>query len=517
MSRFLFLLLLFPGSLSAQEWIKCYTPAIIEARESGAQLKHLTSEEDFRMRTAAMYVSPSGKFQINYDTAGPDAVPATDLNQNGIPDYVERTAEYADYSYQLQVVEQGFRDPIGLTPYQIYFEDVKDAGGNPSYGYTKSSGETTFIVLHNNFIGFPTNDDPEGDHLGALKVTVAHEFKHAIQFVTNFWLGDVGRVDWLEMDATMMEEITYPEVNDYYNYLEFQSIFRNPTLGTPGSYYHVTWMLYYAETYGISFWVDVWDRVVANGNQMIATIRQVLTTLDVSYAESLAQNHAWHFASGDQARGTFGFEANHEYPTPVVLNRVAIPDSLMPSELLRRTAARYYRITRPEAVFGPISISVVHSEAATGVAILGYMEDGSIEEIIRRGDSSGAILVSTPWSWNDLEFLGLVIANASEFDINSVRYRIDSETVPEVPTLSQNFPNPFNPITNIEFTIPNRRYVRLDVFDALGRHVSTLVDEERNAGRYQIPFRSDGLASGVYIYRLIAGGQLLTGKMTLLR
>ncbi len=511
MSRILFLFVLFPASLSAQEWIKCYTPAIIESRESGARLKQLTSEEDLRMRTAAIFTSPSGKFRINYETTGPNAVPATDLNLNGIPDYVERTAEYADYTYQLQVVEQKFRDPIGLTPYQIYFEDLD------YYGYAQPSGGTTYIVLHSNFMGFPPNDDPDGDVLGALKVTVAHEFKHAIQYATNFWAGDAGRVDWVEMDATMMEEITYPQVNDYYNYLGSQSIFRNPSRSTPGAYYHVTWMLYYAETHGISFWVDVWDRVVMNGNQMVATIRQVLTSLDVSYSESLAENHAWHFASGDQARGTYGFEASHEYPNPVVATRVAIPDSLMPVESLNRTSARYYKITRPEAVFGPISVSVVHSEAATGVAVLGYMTDGRIEEIIRRGDSSGAILVATPWEWDDLEFLGLVIANGSEFNSNSVQYRIDSETVPEIPTLSQNFPNPFNPVTQIEFTIPDRRYVRLDVYDVLGRHVRTLVNEERNAGRYEIPFQSDLLASGVYIYRLVAGEKMLTGKMTLLK
>lgn len=511
MTRVIALLFLFPASLTAQEWIKCYTPAIIEARQAGVRAKHSSSEEDLRMRTTAVYTSPSGKFQINYDTVGPDAVPATDLNLNGIPDYVERTAEYADYSYQLQVLEQGFRDPIGLTPYQIYYEDID------FYGYTQPSAGTTYIVLHNNFIGFPPNDDPEGNMLGALKVTVAHEFKHAIQYATNLWAGDAGRVDWVEMDATMMEEITYPQVNDYYNYLGSQSIFRNPSRSTPGSYYHVTWMLYYAETFGISFWVDVWDRVVLNGNQMIASIRLQLTELNVSYSESIAENHSWHFASGNQSRGNYGFEANSDYPNPVVTNRVAIPDSLLPIASLNRTSARYYRITRPDAAFGPISVSVVHSDPSVGIALLGYKNDGSIEEIIRRGDSSGAILIPTSLEWNDLDFLGLVVANASEFNSMTYQYRIDSQTVPDVPTLPQNYPNPFNPITQIEFTIPDRRHVRVNVYDALGRHIATLVDEERNAGRYEIPFRSDGLASGVYIYRLIAGGQLLTGKMTLLR
>lgn len=510
MLRFALSFLILPASLLAQDIEKCLTPHIIEAYHAGIRLKSPGFIDD-GMHTAAVYVSPSGKFRLSYQTTGSSAVPSADANSNGIPDYVEKAALYADQTYQLQVVEQGFRDPIGLTPYLIQFEALS------YYGYTQPSGGTTFIAVHNNFNGFPANNDPEGSQLGALKVTIAHEFKHAIQYATNQWAGDAGRVDWVEMDATMMEEVTFPQVNDYYNYLGSTSIFRNPSRSTPGSYNHVTWMLHFTEVFGISFWVDVWNRVVANGNQMIPTIRTVLTMRNASYTETFAKNHAWHFASGANARSGFGFASASSYPTATILTRIAIPDSLLAPETLLRSSARYYAITRPTNVIGTVELTLIHSLPATGVALLAYGTDGSIRERVVKGDDSGTILVSTDWRWDDISKLGLLVANANETAVLTYQYRIDSETVPEVPTLLANAPNPFNPSTAIRFTLPERQRVTLDVFDALGRRVAVLLDEERNAGRYSIPFDAAGLATGVYIYRLVTPERMLTGKMLLLR
>jgi hypothetical protein len=510
MLRSALLLLILPASLLAQDIEKCFTPQIVQAYQAGVRLKTPKQIGD-GMHTAAIYLSPSGKFRLNYVTTGADAVPTADANSNGVPDYVEKAALYADQSYQMMVVQQGFRDPIGATPYQIYFEDLN------FYGYTQPSGGTTFIAVHNTFQGFPANDDPEGRVLGALKVTIAHEFKHAIQYATNQWAGDAGRVDWVEMDATMMEDVVYPQVNDYRNYLGSSSIFRNPSRSTPGSYNHVTWMLYYTEVFGIQFWVDVWNRVVQNGNQMIPTIRTVLTTRNASYAETFARNHAWHYASGSRSGAGYGFAAKFQYPTALTFGRIAIPDSLLAPETLPRSSARYYTIIRPPNMIGEVSLTLIHSLPATGVALLGYGTDGTLRELIVRGNESGTILVSTDWNWDDLTSLGLVVANANETATLTYQYRVDSETVPEVPTLLANAPNPFNPSTSIRFTLPERQRITLDVLDALGRRVATLLDEERNAGRYAIPFDANGLATGVYIYRLVTPDKMLTGKMLLLR
>lgn len=83
--------------------------------------------------------------------------------------------------------------------------------------------------------------------------------------------------------------------------------------------------------------------------------------------------------------------------------------------------------------------------------------------------------------------------------------------------LSQNFPNPFNPVTSIQYSIPQRSNVTLKVYDVLGNEVKTLVNEEKDRGVYSVNFDASGLASGMYLYRLQAGSFVETKKMILLR
>ena len=90
--------------------------------------------------------------------------------------------------------------------------------------------------------------------------------------------------------------------------------------------------------------------------------------------------------------------------------------------------------------------------------------------------------------------------------------------------LSQNYPNPFNPKTNIEFRIPDFAFVKLKVYDLLGKEVATLVNEYKSAGKYEVEFKADNLLSGVYFYQLITlntnrktGEYVKTRKMLLMK
>ena len=83
--------------------------------------------------------------------------------------------------------------------------------------------------------------------------------------------------------------------------------------------------------------------------------------------------------------------------------------------------------------------------------------------------------------------------------------------------LHQNYPNPFNPTTNISYQIPERSFVILKVFDALGNEIETLVNKELEAGSYQNTFDAEGLSSGTYFYQLKTGKYLRTIKMILLK
>jgi len=83
--------------------------------------------------------------------------------------------------------------------------------------------------------------------------------------------------------------------------------------------------------------------------------------------------------------------------------------------------------------------------------------------------------------------------------------------------LFQNYPNPFNPTTNIEFRITEFGLTTLRVYDVLGKEITTLVNEEKPAGSYEVEFSAANLPSGVYFYKLQAGSFVETKKMVLLR
>lgn len=92
------------------------------------------------------------------------------------------------------------------------------------------------------------------------------------------------------------------------------------------------------------------------------------------------------------------------------------------------------------------------------------------------------------------------------------------EQAPAIPTefsLQQNYPNPFNPITIISYSLPKTAIVSLQIFNALGQEVASLVNERKEAGHYQVQWNAN-VPSGIYFYRLQAGEFMETKKMVLL-
>jgi hypothetical protein len=80
----------------------------------------------------------------------------------------------------------------------------------------------------------------------------------------------------------------------------------------------------------------------------------------------------------------------------------------------------------------------------------------------------------------------------------------DQEGLPTSYSLGQNYPNPFNPSTTIQFDVPKTSIVTLKVYNMLGQEVATLVDEKREAGKYEVVLNGSEMSSGVYFYRLQA-------------
>ena len=92
-----------------------------------------------------------------------------------------------------------------------------------------------------------------------------------------------------------------------------------------------------------------------------------------------------------------------------------------------------------------------------------------------------------------------------------------AEKMPTQYSLEQNYPNPFNPTTSIRYSIPKQSHVTLKVYDAIGRVITTLVDDNRQTGNYKVEIDASRLASGVYYYELTAGSFHDIKKMMLLK
>ena len=94
---------------------------------------------------------------------------------------------------------------------------------------------------------------------------------------------------------------------------------------------------------------------------------------------------------------------------------------------------------------------------------------------------------------------------------------IEDKLLQEQFTLLGNYPNPFNPSTNIHFEIPMGCHVRLSIYSISGHRVQTLLDRVVSGGSHVVKWEPDGLSAGLYLYSLEAGNKRLMGKMLYLK
>ena len=128
-------------------------------------------------------------------------------------------------------------------------------------------------------------------------------------------------------------------------------------------------------------------------------------------------------------------------------------------------------------------------------------EDFILRVAVAGGITTGPVLTNQTWVFTE------TIQGIS----------IEEGDIPEIYSLFQNFPNPFNPSTTINFSIPEESFVSLKIFNSLGEEVETLVAKELNTGNYKYSWNADGLTSGIYFYKIEAGEFVSTKKMILLK
>jgi len=130
-------------------------------------------------------------------------------------------------------------------------------------------------------------------------------------------------------------------------------------------------------------------------------------------------------------------------------------------------------------------------------------------ELIGDLNPLGAYLYATPIEMPE-------IIN-TDFLFSSVTKVENSGNEPTDFTLEQNYPNPFNPQTTISYQLMNTAYIKLTIYDLLGKEITILVDETQQSGRHSVLFNADNLPSGLYYYKLESGNHLNMKKMILIK
>ncbi len=527
--------------------LKCFTGILEEYRSLRGSLAPATATALDAMlaspgaagKVAATYTSPAGYFTLTYSTSGGNAVPSADVNPaNGVPDYVERVAEYADSSWNAEIVHMGFEAPVvGGGTYAISFQNMG------AYGYTVSTGGgSSYIVVENDFAGFPSNSDPDGNQLGAAKATVAHEFKHASQMNTGSWGG------WEEMDATWMEDMVFDDTNDYYNYLSSGNNIVAP--GTPldsgggASYEDCIWQHYIEEDFGPG---TVLEHAIRRRDFPLESVttsyNEVFLNHGSSFRDGFTNFAVWNYLVGTFATTSLpGYGEAAAFPVTIPGTTANLTASSYPyttSGTIPNMASHVFKCKGMTSLTGTIRVQFAGLNANRAPAVVALLKVKSAygggwerEDIPLDASLTADYTVSRPAS--ELSQVAVLVVypkksgGDTSYDLTISDGVVTTGVADAIPGrkafgLEPNRPNPFNPTTSISFVLPGPADASLVIYNTAGRLVRSLVSGEQLTGGTHT-YGWDGLddagleaPSGVYFYRLDAGRLSDSKRMLLIR
>ncbi len=291
--------------------------------------------------------SASGQFRIHYTLEGSNRVDATDRDSNGIPDFVEAAAEYFDHTHHVIVDRLGYQSPPpdsggSGTAFDIYLISL-----HSTYGITwleepvpgKKDAYSCYIEVDNDFLGFKT------PALGALQVTSAHEYFHAVQVGYRYRDEDIF---FMEMCSTWMEDFIYNDVNDYLFYLDsYFNAINYPFYYTNGSWFEYAsclWIHMIVKKYGPDVIRDIWQMIPQQ--TAFSAIQQVLPKYRTSFYDELASFGIWNYFTGSRADTVKYYSDGHLYPEINIFGKYSLQgNSLILSEQMRKLSSTYYQIT----------------------------------------------------------------------------------------------------------------------------------------------------------------------------
>ena len=541
-----------PASINGVHY-KCGLPILAEAyaKDPEATRRIMDAYRAERLNKATdTFVSPSGRFIIEYQTSGFDAIPTYDRDNNGTPDYLEFVAKSFDRAWEVEVDSLGFRPPPDQNgqPKSTYsvicrklsnslygstlFIGTNDIAALPGLNFTSEiEFNTDFSFINSatfNFTtAYPGGNDPIIRDSMAIAVTAAHEFNHALQLGYRFWssgentLSDIVDLRYIEGSAVYMEEVVANQVNDYYQYL--RSFYRRTDRNWGDSsvlYGDVIFYIMLGNIYGKTITREIWEEIV--NQPSLPAMEAVFQRKESSFNFELTRLASWMFFSGANSLPGLLFKEAANYPDPFL----AESDDILLNSVTSQTV---YEDELPPLSFLLLKIPVV--AVAEGISIAVSPANAAIDwggvnfSFAQPHIQEFPANIFSETFFNSPEddlFEAVISGNWSDVSDSLMDFevRLRSSNVLETDEIFA-YPNVIKPgleVAQVTFiNLPENAVI--EIFTGNGVRVASV--EPSRTGKIAFwnltTFQGKPVGTGVYIYRVQSNTKSKSGKILVVR
>jgi hypothetical protein len=462
-------------------------------------------------------VSPENLFRIHFRKSG-SLVPRYDVHE---------FAKACDSSYNFEVNYLGYPPPPfdngagGDDKYDIYILDLSGL-----YGYTQPETEvspgsktfTSYIVVDNDFLGYYTTG------INAARVTIAHEFHHAIQmgnYIVREENSEIVDGFFYELTSTAMEEFVYDSINDYYAYMsdntEKYFNYTDKAFGKNNGYNLAIWNIFLEKTFGHAILMRQWELLRDNRALKAIHLSLVEANSNYGFAEALNTFNVWTFFSGHRAiQGKYFEEASFYPQIKIGMSTLLTGSEKSIQSNVNPTGSSFINFVN-SSTLDSIVIAITNSDLVAGIdastssanikyTLCKYQADGTF----RLTDNYFAKFEAMqPSFWNTAEFINNELAKEGNFT------SLDIDTP---------YPSPFLYTKSAHINFPlkeiNTNVSELYVYSTAMNLVYTSVfdvDKAKKRIRWDGKDRNGNkLSSGVYIYVINQNNTIHKGKLVII-
>jgi hypothetical protein len=478
-------------------------------------------------------LSPSGHFRIHYDTTGRNTPALIDDADHRLPNsakaYVDSVAATLDYVWDFETKTLGYPSPPpdqaagGGNEYDVY---ILELSGN-LYGQTVFNPEDvldsqrpnptymSYLEIDNDYVGYETHG------LQALRVTAAHEFHHAIQVGNyGFWQNDVY---YYELTSTWMEDVVYPGINDYVQYLSLY--FSNTAIPFNVAngyieYGRAIWGKFIEKRFGRDRMKRSWEYI--SSMPTLRAIDASLREVGTDFVREFSEFSLWHFYTGHRADPVKYFSEAKLFPEiqPVDLFEF-IPPTATISSTARNLSIQLFQLIVSGGGVQPDTVSMLLTNL--NLVAAENSDDQSYDFLYRF--TTDPVDETYETLANGLK-VKLVVSDATDWKSIGI-----INTGITLAALNSPYPNPFLPGKSggVVFPVdaPPGTTVTLNIYSSSFDLVCSKVEDPTvQFGKQVVVWdgrNSNGspVASGIYLYRIVyhivSGDKEYKGKIAVVR